>query len=109
MLLVNNQHVALDNDGYLMDLDDWSPAVAEALASSEEITLTPKHWEIIELLRQFYLQYQLSPANRALVKYLTQQLGADNINTLQLNVLFKGSPAKLAAKLAGLPRPTNCL
>jgi len=37
------------------------------------------------------------------------KLGADKGNSLHLNKLFNGTPAKLAAKLAGLPRPTNCL
>lgn len=67
------------------------------------------HWEILNLLRAFYAQFQLSPANRALVRYVAQQLGPDKGNSLYLNRLFKGTPAKLAAKLAGLPKPSNCL
>lgn len=109
ILTVDNKPIELDEEGYLVDLQDWSPEVAEALAIREEISLSAAHWEVLHLLREFYNQFQLSPANRPLVKYLTQHLGAEKASSLQLNLLFKGSPAKLAAKLAGLPKPTNCL
>ena len=108
-LTVNDQAIALDKDGFLIDLQDWSPAVAEALASREAIALTEQHWEILELLRQFYAEYQLSPATRPLIKYTALKLGAEKGNSPHLNRLFNGTPAKLAAKLAGLPKPTNCI
>ncbi|GIZ13103.1 TusE/DsrC/DsvC family sulfur relay protein [Pseudomonas sp. NCCP-436] len=111
---MNTLHLAgrdieLDKDGYLSDLQDWSQTVAEALASAEDLHLSDEHWEILELLRAFYAEFQLSPANRPLIKYVAQKLGPDKGNSLYLNRLFKGTPAKLAAKLAGLPKPTNCL
>jgi tRNA 2-thiouridine synthesizing protein E len=108
-LLIDGRSIPLDKDGYLQELADWSPAVAAALAVREELELQPEHWEILELLRGFYAEFQLSPANRPLVKYVAQKLGPDKGNSLHLNRLFKGAPAKLAAKLAGLPKPTNCL
>jgi tRNA 2-thiouridine synthesizing protein E len=108
-LKVNGRSIALDKDGNLEHLDDWSAEVAEALARKVDITLTPEHWEILEVLRAFYAEYQLSPATRPLVKYTALKLGAEKGNSLHLNRLFNGTPAKLAAKLAGLPKPTNCL
>lgn len=108
-MMVVNKLIELDDEGYLVKLQDWSHEVAEALAEKESITLTEVHWTIINLLRQFYQQYELSPANRALIKYLSQHIDTAQVNSLTLNLLFKGSPAKLAAKLAGLPKPTNCL
>lgn len=108
-LTVGTRQIALDKDGYLLDLADWSAQVAEALATSEALTLSAEHWEILELLRGFYQEFQLSPATRPLIKYTALKLGPDKGNSLHLNRLFKGTPAKLAAKLAGLPKPTNCL
>lgn len=104
-----DQHIALDPEGYLMDRQDWNEATAQALAAAEGLELTTEHWEIIYLLRDFYQRFQLSPATRPLIKYAAQQLGTDKGNSLHLNRLFRGTPAKLAAKLAGLPRPTNCI
>jgi len=108
-LSVQGRAISLDADGYLVDLSDWNEAVAEALAEREGLALEEAHWEILHLLRRFYDSYQLSPANRPLVKYVAIELGPQKGNSLHLNRLFKGTPAKLAAKLAGLPKPTNCL
>lgn len=108
-LNLDGRKIALDQDGYLIDLHDWSAPVAEALAAAEGLQLNAEHWEILQLLRAFYAEFQLSPANRPLIKYVALKLGADKGNSLHLNRLFKGTPAKLAAKLAGLPKPTNCL
>ena len=108
-LTVGERTLELDKDGYLVDLTEWSSDVANALATTEELELTPEHWEILELLRQFYQEFQLSPATRPLIKYTALKLGPEKGNSLHLNKLFNGTPAKLAAKLAGLPRPTNCL
>ena len=108
-LTVDGRLIELDQDGYLKNLADWSQPVAEALAQQEQLPLGPEHWEVLMLLRAFYDEFQLSPANRPLVKYAALKLGPEKGNSLNLNRLFKGTPAKLAAKLAGLPKPTNCL
>ncbi|WP_339434088.1 MULTISPECIES: TusE/DsrC/DsvC family sulfur relay protein [unclassified Pseudomonas] len=108
-MTLGDRAIDLDKDGFLVDLSDWSHDVAAALAAAEGIELTPEHWEILELLRSFYAEFQLSPATRPLIKYTALKLGPDKGNSLYLNRLFKGTPAKLAAKLAGLPKPTNCL
>lgn len=108
-LFVDGREIALDKDGFLVDLADWNEAVAEALAGREELQLEAEHWEILQLLREFYAEFQLSPATRPLIKYTALKLGPEKGNSLHLNRLFKGTPAKLAAKLAGLPKPSNCL
>ncbi len=101
--------VAFDKEGFLRHLEDWSPEVAAAIAASEGIELTDAHWEIIGLLREFYQRFEASPANRALVKFTAQQLGEDKGRSVYLMSLFPGSPAKLGSKIAGLPKPDNCL
>lgn len=108
-LNIDDHKIALDKDGYLINLKDWTPDVATHLALQEEITLTPAHWEIINLLQSFYQEYQISPAMRALVKYTEKKLGKDKGKSIYLLSLFPPSPAKVASKIAGLPRPTNCL
>lgn len=107
-VVVEGREIALDQDACLCNLADWSPQVALALAAREGLELTDAHWEVLYLLQQFYTQFQLSPANRALVKYVALHLGKDKGNSLYLNGLFNGMPAKLAARLAGLPKPANC-
>jgi len=103
------QDLAVDKDGFLLDHTRWTPALAQELAAREGIELTPAHWEIVSLLREFYLRFEASPANRALVKFVRQELGPDKGSSIYLMQLFPGSPARLGSKIAGLPRPENCL
>jgi tRNA 2-thiouridine synthesizing protein E len=104
-----NELPALDKDGYLARLEDWSPVVAARLAADEGIELGAAHWEIVEVLRAFHARYELAPDNRALVKAVRAALGPDKGRSIYLMRLFGGSPAKTGARIAGLPRPTNCL
>ncbi len=103
------EYLRRDAEGYLCDLNDWSPEVAEEIARAEHIVLTLEHWSVLNALREFYNCFQLSPTMRPLVKYLRQKTGKENVNSIYLLSLFPGSPAKLAAKIAGLPKPDNCL
>lgn len=100
---------AFDKEGFLRKLSDWEPAVAEQVASAEGLRLTPAHWEIVQLLREYYQEFDASPAMRPLVKYCRIKLGPDKGKSIYLMSLFPGSPAKLGSKIAGLPKPDNCL
>ena len=100
---------AFDTDGFLQKFSDWTPAAAEPLAARDNIGLSQAHWEVLNLLRQYYETYDASPAMRPLVKYCRLELGADKGTSLYLLKLFPGSPAKIGSKIAGLPKPDNCL
>lgn len=106
---IGGREIVLDKEGFLRDLGDWDENVAIALAREDGLALTGEHLEIIRLLRQFYAEFQLSPAMRPLVRYVGLHLGTDKGSSLYLLKLFPGSPAKLASKFAGLPKPDNCL
>lgn len=99
----------LDEEGYLLNLQDWTPELAHQLAQDVDIALTEAHWEIIYILRDFYQEYEVSPAMRPLVKAVSKKLGAEKGRSIYLMTLFPSSPPKLAAKIAGLPKPANCL
>ena len=97
------------SEGFLLKVEDWNTEVGALLAGQEGIALTEAHWEILRLLRDYYAAYDSSPAMRALVKYCRQQLGEDKGKSIYLLRLFPGSPAKIGSKIAGLPKPANCL
>lgn len=101
--------IEFDEEGYLLDLSLWSEALAEDIARKEGLILTAAHWEVLRVLRDFYEQFEVSPAMRPLVKAVTKELGPDKGKSIYLMKLFPGSPPKLAAKIAGLPKPANCL
>lgn len=108
-LVVGSKVLQLDQDGYLRDLDAWSIEVANALAKSVQIELTEAHWEILNLIRDFYQRRGVAPVMRILVKLIERELGPNKGNSLYLLKLFPESPARMAALIAGLPRPVNCL
>jgi len=109
VLIVEGKTLELDEHGFLINRDNWSPAVAISLAKNHNIELSEAHWEIIHLLQKFRHDYQLSPAMRPLVNYIKSELGADKGNSMYLLKLFPGSPAKIASLIAGIPKPDNCL
>lgn len=98
-----------DKEGFLLDLDSWSEEMAYTIATKEGITLTSAHLEIIHTLRDFYHQHEVAPANRPFVKLVKNTFGQEKGNSIYLMTLFPESPAKIAAKIAGLPKPANCL
>ena len=100
---------ATDKDGFLLDLTQWDADVAAHLSQQENIALTEAHWEILHLAREFHQRFQHSPEMRPLVKFARLQLGEKKGNSLYLLSLFPNSPARLACKIAGLPRPAHCL
>jgi len=106
---VDGHTLSLDKDGNLADLADWSEAVAQALARQAGIELTAAHWEVLHLMRAFHTRRGIAPVMRILVKLVENELGPEKGNSLYLLKLFPGSPARVASRIAGLPRPANCI
>ncbi len=98
-----------DKEGYLRDHTAWDEVLANQIAAANGITLTLAHWEILHAIRRFYAQYELSPATRPLLKYLGRELGPEKACSIYVMQLFPGTPAKTIAKIAGLPKPANCI
>ena len=103
------KQIEVDDDGYLLNLDDWNKELAEVLAKQDSMDLTEAHWEVINFLRDYYKQYQIAPMIKILVKEIGKALGPEKGNTKYLYELYPGGPAKQACKYAGLPKPTGCV
>jgi tRNA 2-thiouridine synthesizing protein E len=103
------KQLEVDDDGYIVNLDDWKPELAQHLANQDSITLTDAHWEIINFLREYYKKYQIAPMIKILVKEIGKVMGAEKGNTKYLYELYPGGPAKQACRYAGLPKPTGCV
>ncbi|SCZ58514.1 tRNA 2-thiouridine synthesizing protein E [Photorhabdus luminescens] len=109
MLVFEGQEIETDAQGYLKNSSDWQEAIALLLAEQEEITLTEQHWEVIRFIREFYQEFNTSPAIRMLVKAIAQKYGEEKGNSRYLYRLFPKGPAKQATKIAGLPKPVKCI
>jgi tRNA 2-thiouridine synthesizing protein E len=106
---VGGRTIETDEEGYLLNLSDWTEEVARGMAQAEGVELTPAHWEVINFLREYYHEYQIAPAVRVLTKAIGKKLGADKGNSRYLYELFPYGPAKQACRYAGLPKPTGCV
>ncbi len=109
MLVFEGQEIETDAQGYLKNSSDWQEAIALLLAEQEEITLTEQHWEVIRFIREFYKEFNTSPAIRMLVKAIAQKYDEEKGNSRYLYRLFPKGPAKQATKIAGLPKPVKCI
>ena len=108
-LQVNGKTLDTDEEGYLANLSDWEPEVAQVMAEADECDLTDNHWEVINFLRSYYEEYQIAPAVRVLTKAIGKKLGKDKGNSRYLYQLYPYGPAKQACRYAGLPKPTGCV
>ena len=108
---VNGTAYETDEEGYLVNIADWNEVdqIANEIAKSENVDMTPSHWEVVNFLRDYYNEYQIAPAVRVLTKAIGKQLGPDKGNSKYLYELFPYGPAKQACKIAGLPKPTGCV
>ena len=102
---VDGRDIATDSEGYLRNLQDWSEAFARALASQENLTLTPEHWEVIRFLRAHYQQHGVQAQVRVMIRHFTQVWGPQRGSNHYLHELFPvGGPQKQGNRLAGLLR-----
>ncbi len=109
MLEVNGKILETDNEGYITNIDDWSPEVAEKMAANEDCELTNNHWEEIKFMRRYYKEYKIFPTVRVLTREIGRTFGADKGNSRYLYGLFPYGPVKQAGKYAGLPKPSTCV
>ena len=99
----------LDQDGHLVDYTLWNEDVAQQLAESLEIELSPWHFEVLNAVRQFYAQFGHSPATRPLIRFLMKVVSPDINNAVLQERFNTGLVARHLSRLAGVPKPANCL
>ncbi|MEJ6558811.1 MAG: TusE/DsrC/DsvC family sulfur relay protein [Candidatus Thioglobus sp.] len=106
----------VDEEGFLVNLKDWTREIAIEMGKADEIDLEneetelySERWEVLNLLRDYFEEYQIAPAVRVLTKAVGKKLGKDKGNSKYLYTLFPYGPGKQGCKFAGLPKPTGCI
>lgn len=94
--------VEVDAEGFLQKPEQWSEAIGLAIAASHGITMTDRHWLVSTFMRRRYLDTGAAPTIRTLGK-------ESGVEIKELYHLFPKGPAKLAAKIAGIPKPKGCI
>lgn len=95
--------VEVNDEGFLIDQTSWTPEVAEALAREAGLeTLTQKHWQVITFCREDAAKIGQAPGLLRIAKH-------SGVDMKELYKLFPKGPGRLAARIAGLPKPTSCV
>lgn len=102
-MIVADRAIEVDAEGFLRDPSQWSEEVAKEIARANGIPeLTPRHWQVIRFMRERYLATGSAPSIRSLGK-------ESGVPVKELYELFPKGPAKLAAKIGGIPKPRGCI
>jgi len=100
---VVTETVAVDAEGFLLDPSQWDHELAERIAHEAGIPLlTDRHWLVVEFMRERFLTSGTAPSIRSLGK-------ESGVPVKELYELFPKGPAKLAAKIGGIPKPRGCI
>ena len=95
--------VEVNDEGFFVDPEQWTEDMAAEVAASVDVgPLTPEHWKVIEVMRREYHEKGTGPSVRALGKI-------SGVSIKELYELFPKGPAKLAARIAGIPKPRGCI
>ncbi len=93
-----------DNDGFLVDPDDWNNIVAGELARRENIDLGSEHWEVLNFMREYFVQHRIAADARFVIKFLDERYGRGSGRD-RLYKLFPYGYMQQACKVAGMRRP----
>jgi tRNA 2-thiouridine synthesizing protein E len=105
MALAHKRELNLLPDGRLANLADWSEDVAQQLAAREGLTLTADHWEVINAMREYYQQFNISPVMKLLLRNLALRSHAGRYTELHLAALFPAGVLIQGSRIAGVPVP----
>ena len=95
--------LALDKEGFLEKPEQWTDEIAREIARENGIEpLTDKHWQVVRFMRERFLTTGTAPSIRSLGK-------ESGVPIKELYQLFPKGPAKLAAKIGGIPKPHGCI
>ncbi len=102
---INGNTVETNTNGYLINQDEWNEELAAIIAEAEDITLSGKAWDVINYLRDEYLNNNANqPTERHMVKHFKPiWTDLDKVDTKSLYIHFPKGPSKQASKIAGLP------
>jgi len=104
-LKVNGISIDRDDEGYLLNPDEWNQEIAIQLANEENLNLNDEYWKIVTFMRDFYEDNQISPGTRLVTKFVDTELGYGKDARNYLFRLFPYGYAKQACKIAGMKKP----
>jgi dissimilatory sulfite reductase related protein len=95
--------VDVNDDGFFLVPEQWTEAMVPELAREEGIAeLSERHWQVIRFMRAQFFEKGTGPTVRVLGM-------TSGVPIKELYQLFPKGPAKVAARVAGIPKPRGCI
>ena len=91
-----------DGDGYLVNMNDWTPEIGRSMAEADGYALDDRKWAHIEKAREYYEEFGTVPPIRKFAKYV-------NEDQKEIFDLWMTGPMKPITKYGGMPKPTGCV
>ncbi len=91
-----------DGDGYLLDMNEWTPEIGRAMAEADGFDMTDERWEQLLKAREYFEEHATVPPIRKFAKYI-------DVDKKVLFKLWMTGPMKPISKYGGMPKPTGCV
>ena len=98
-------NIATDDDGFLLDPDDWDEEIANNIANQNNLSLTGDHWKLIYFIREYYEEHGSVPELRKILKIIKNELGEDKATRMYVYKLFPFGYGQQGCKIAGMRQP----
>jgi TusE/DsrC/DsvC family sulfur relay protein len=93
--------ISVTEEGFLTEFSQWDKSIADAMAAENDVTLTPRHWEVIDYIQNEYKND---------VPLSIRKIGKSGVVDIkEFYQLFPVAPLKTATKIAGIPKPVSCI
>lgn len=101
--------IVTDEEGFLMDPEQWNVDIAQKIADSLLIDLHKEHWVIIDYIRDYFDEHQIVPETRTLLKYMKKEMGSEKGTRRYIHTLFPYGYGQQACKIAGMRKPRKLM
>jgi TusE/DsrC/DsvC family sulfur relay protein len=97
----DGHQVEVNDEGYMLDSEQWNRNIAIAIAKEEGLELSDRHFEVID-----YIRGKIRDGEALSLR----KIGKSGIVDIkELYQLFPGAPLKKVTKIAGVPKPASCI
>ena len=104
---VNGKTIETTENGYLVNLEDWSEDVGKVLAEGEGIEMTQEHWDVVKYLRDEHFNNAGNEPNERTILKDMGNIWGKKVSSKDMYLMFPQMPSKQGRKIAGLPQSTR--
>lgn len=108
-LEVNGKTLPTDEEGFLLDPEQWDRSVAEHIARLENLELNENRWDVVNFVREYYETNRSVPEARVLLRNIRDRHGKDKATRKYLYELFPYGYGQQACKIAGMRKPRKLM